>query len=160
MHSAHWYGNLQICLVISNRDQVSSQRIHYINRFRLLLSFIVKARRTFISPVMTFNIFDLFPETAERNWTKLKWTQVSNVLDDICVLGADQNKAMVALISDKLLYLWLPRSSATTVRNFLKPGRSQYSTSCTKSVFNANRKDNFGTPSFTKMEIGDTKIWF
>ena len=61
-------------------------------------------------PLIGWNIFDFFSETAEQNWTKLACKQDLNVLYQVCVFRADQKNKMAALASDWLrhflLLLW------------------------------------------------------
>ena len=61
-------------------------------------------------PLISWEIFDLFSETAERNSTKLDREQNINVLYQICVFGDDRKSKMAPLASDWLrhfrLLLW------------------------------------------------------
>ena len=61
-------------------------------------------------PLIGWDIFDFFSETAERNSTKLHRKQDLNVLYQVCVFWADRKKKMAALASDWLkhfrLLLW------------------------------------------------------
>ena len=51
-------------------------------------------------PLIGWDIFDLFSETAERNSTKLDRKQDLNVFYHVCVIGADRKNKMAALASD------------------------------------------------------------
>ena len=61
-------------------------------------------------PLVGWDIFDFFSETAERNSTKLDRRQDLNVLYQVCVFRADRKNKMAALASDWLrhfqLLLW------------------------------------------------------
>ena len=61
-------------------------------------------------PLIGWDIFDFFSETAERNSTKLDRKQDLNVLYHVCVFRADRKNKMAALASDWLrhfrLLLW------------------------------------------------------
>ena len=61
-------------------------------------------------PLIGWDIFDFFFETAERNSTKLDRKQDLNVLYQVCVFRADRKNKMAALASDWLrhfrLLLW------------------------------------------------------
>ena len=61
-------------------------------------------------PLIGWDIFDFFSETAERNSTKLDRKQDLNVLYQVCVFRADRKNKMAALASDWLrhfrLFLW------------------------------------------------------
>ena len=61
-------------------------------------------------PLIGWDIFDFFSETAEQNSTKLDWKQDLNVLYQVCVFWADRKNKMAALASDWLrhfrLLLW------------------------------------------------------
>ena len=61
-------------------------------------------------PLIGWDIFDFFSETAERNSTKLARKQDLNVLYQVCVFRADRKNKMAALASDWLrhflLLLW------------------------------------------------------
>ena len=61
-------------------------------------------------PLIGWDIFDLFSETAEPNSTKLDSEQDLNVLYHVCVFRADRNNKRAALASDLLrhfrLLLW------------------------------------------------------
>ena len=61
-------------------------------------------------PMIGWDIFDFFSETAERNSTKLDRKQDLNVLYQVCVFRADRKDKMAALASDWLrhfrLLLW------------------------------------------------------
>ena len=61
-------------------------------------------------PLIGWNIFDFFSETAERNSMKLDRKQDLNVLYQVCVFRADRKNKMAALASDWLrhfqLLLW------------------------------------------------------
>ena len=61
-------------------------------------------------PLIGWDIFDFFSETAERNSTKLDRKQDLNVLYQVCVFRADQKNKIAALASDWLrhfrLLLW------------------------------------------------------
>ena len=61
-------------------------------------------------PLIGWDIFDFFSETAERNWMKLDRKQDLNVLYQFCVFRADRKNKMAALTSDWLrhfrLLLW------------------------------------------------------
>ena len=61
-------------------------------------------------PLIGWDIFDFFSETAEGNSTKLDRKQHLNVLYKVCVFRADRKNKMAALVSDWLrhflLLLW------------------------------------------------------
>ena len=61
-------------------------------------------------PLIGWDIFDFFSETAEQNSTKLDRKQDLNALYQVCVFRADQKNKMAALASDWLrhfrLLLW------------------------------------------------------
>ena len=61
-------------------------------------------------PLICWDIFDFFSETAERNSTKINRKQDLNVLYQVCVFQVDQKHKMAALVSDWLrhfqLLLW------------------------------------------------------
>ena len=61
-------------------------------------------------PLIGWDIFDFFSETAERNSTKLDRKKDLNVLYQVCVFRADQKNKMAVLASDWLrhfrLLLW------------------------------------------------------
>ena len=61
-------------------------------------------------PLIGWDIFHFFSETAERNSTKLNRKQDLNVLYQVCVFRADRKNKMAALASDWLrhfrLLLW------------------------------------------------------
>ena len=61
-------------------------------------------------PLIGWDIFDFFSETAERNSTKLDRKQDLNVLYQVCVFRADRKNKMAVLASDWLkhfrLFLW------------------------------------------------------
>ena len=61
-------------------------------------------------PLIGWDIFDFFSETAERNSTKLDRKQDLNVLYKVCVFRVDRKYKMAALASDWLrhfrLLLW------------------------------------------------------
>ena len=61
-------------------------------------------------PLIGWDIFDFFSETAERNSTKLDRKQDLNVLYQVCVFRADRKNKMAALASNWLrhfrLLLW------------------------------------------------------
>ena len=61
-------------------------------------------------PLIGWDIFDFFSETAERNSTKLDRKQDLNILYQVCVFRADRKNKMAALASDWLrhfrLLLW------------------------------------------------------
>ena len=61
-------------------------------------------------PLIGWDIFDFFSETADRNSTKLDRKQDLNVLYQVCVFRADRKNKMAALASDWLrhfrLLLW------------------------------------------------------
>ena len=61
-------------------------------------------------PLIGWDIFNFFSETAERNSTKLHRKQDLNVLYQACIFWADQKNKMAALASDWLrhfgLLLW------------------------------------------------------
>ena len=52
------------------------------------------------SLLIGWDIFYFSPETAERNSTKLNRKQYLNVLQQVCVFGADRKNKMAALASD------------------------------------------------------------
>ena len=58
-------------------------------------------------PSLTFNIFDFFSETPEKNSTKLDRKQDLNVLYQVCVFRADWKNKMAALASDWLRHFRL-----------------------------------------------------
>ena len=58
-------------------------------------------------PLIGWDIFDFFSETAERNSTKLDRKQDLNALYQVCVFWADLKNKMAALASDWLRHFWL-----------------------------------------------------
>ena len=58
-------------------------------------------------PLIGWDIFDFFSETAEWNSTKLDRKQDLNALYQVCVFWADQKNKMAALASDWLRHFWL-----------------------------------------------------
>ena len=58
-------------------------------------------------PLIGWDIFDIFSETAEQNSTKLDRKQDLNALYQVCVLRADRKKKMAALASDWLRHFRL-----------------------------------------------------
>ena len=58
-------------------------------------------------PLIGWDIFDFFSETAEQNSTKLDRKQDLNVLYQFCVFRADQKNKMAALASDWLTHFQL-----------------------------------------------------
>ena len=61
-------------------------------------------------PLIGWDIFDISPETAERNSTKLDGTLDRNVLYQVCVFRIDRKNKMAILVSNLLrhfrLLLW------------------------------------------------------
>ena len=61
-------------------------------------------------PLIGWDIFDFFSETAERNSTKLDRKQDLNVFYQVCFIGTDRKNKMAAHASDRLkkcrLLLW------------------------------------------------------
>ena len=91
-------------------------------------------------PLIGWDIFDFFSETAERNSTKLDRKQDLNALYQVCVFQADQKNKMAALAS-----VW-PRhfyfSSETTEPNSTKFDRKQDLKALYQvCVFRADRKN-------------------
>ena len=58
-------------------------------------------------PLIGWDIFDFFSETAERNSTKLDRKQDLTVFYQVCVIGADCKNKMAALASDWLRHFRL-----------------------------------------------------
>ena len=58
-------------------------------------------------PLIGWDIFDFFSETAEPNSKKLHRKQDLNVLYQVCVCRADRKNNMAALASDLLRHFWL-----------------------------------------------------
>ena len=58
-------------------------------------------------PLIGWDIFDFFSETAERNSTKLYRKQDLNLLYQVCVFRADRKNKMAALASDWLRHFRL-----------------------------------------------------
>ena len=58
-------------------------------------------------PLIGWDIFDFFSETAKRNSTKLDRKQDLNALYQVCVFRADRKNKMAALASDWLRHFWL-----------------------------------------------------
>ena len=58
-------------------------------------------------PLIGWDIFDFFSETAEQNSTKVDRKQNLNVLYQVCVFGADRKNKMAALASDWLRHFRL-----------------------------------------------------
>ena len=58
-------------------------------------------------PLIGWDIFDFFSETAERNSTKLDRKQDLNTLYQVCVFRADRKNKMAALASNWLRHFWL-----------------------------------------------------
>ena len=77
-------------------------------------------------PLISWDIFDFFSETAERNSTKLDRKQDINVLYQECVFRADRKNKITALASDWLrhfrLLLW---NRLTEFNKTWQEGRSQ-----------------------------------
>ena len=59
-------------------------------------------------PLIGWDIFNFFFETAEQNSTKLDREQDLNVLYQVCVFRADRKNKMAVLASDWLRHLWHP----------------------------------------------------
>ena len=57
-------------------------------------------------PLIGWEIFDFFSETALQNSTKLGMKQDLNVLYQVCVFRANRKNKMAALASDWLRHLW------------------------------------------------------
>ena len=74
-------------------------------------------------PLIGWDIFDFFSETAERNSTKLDRKQDLNVLYQVCVFRADRKNKMAALASDWLRHFRL--LSETADQNSTKLDRKQ-----------------------------------
>ena len=85
-------------------------------------------------PLIGWDIFDFFSETAERNSTKLYRKQDLNVLYQVCVFRADRKNKMAALASDWLRHFRLLLRNRWTEFNETWTG-SKISTSSTKFVF-------------------------
>ena len=68
-------------------------------------------------PLICWDIFDFFSETADRKSTKLDWKQDLNVLYQVCVFRTDWKNKMAALTSDWLrhfrLLLWTTKRKST-----------------------------------------------
>ena len=58
-------------------------------------------------PLIGWDIFDFFSETAKQNSAKLDMKQDLNVLYQVCVFGAGRKNKMAALASDWLRHFWL-----------------------------------------------------
>ena len=58
-------------------------------------------------PLIGWDNFDFFSETAERKSTKLDRKEDLNVFYQVCVFRANQKNKMAALTSDWLRYFWL-----------------------------------------------------
>ena len=58
-------------------------------------------------PLIGWDIFDFFSETAERNSMKLDRKQDLNILYQVCVFRADRKNKMAVLASDWLRHFWL-----------------------------------------------------
>ena len=58
-------------------------------------------------PLIGWDIFDFFSETAEQNSTKLDRKEDLNVLYQVCVFRADREKKMAAMAHDWLRHFWL-----------------------------------------------------
>ena len=78
-------------------------------------------------PLIGWDIFDFFSETAEWNSTKLDRKQDLNVLYQVCVFRADRKNKMAALASDWLrhfrLLLWNRWSEFTETWQEARPQR-------------------------------------
>ena len=83
-------------------------------------------------PLIGWDIFDFFSETAERNSTKLDRKQDLNVLYQVCVYWADRKNKMAALATD-----WLSISTSLKPLNGIQGNLigSKIWTSSTKFVF-------------------------
>ena len=77
---------------------------------KLVFSGLIYKTRWLSWPLIGWDIFDFFSETAEWNSTKLDRKEDLNVLYQVCVFRADQKNKMAALASDWLrqfrLILW------------------------------------------------------
>ena len=58
-------------------------------------------------PLIGWDIFDFFSETAEQNATKLDRKQDLTAFYQVCVFRADHKNKMAALASDLLRHFWL-----------------------------------------------------
>ena len=90
-------------------------------------------------PLIGWDIFDFFSETAERNSTKLDRKQDLNVLYQVCVFRADRKNKMAALASDWLRHfrlllwnrwtefnkIWQEARTQRPLPNFCFSGRSE-----------------------------------
>ena len=78
-------------------------------------------------PLIGWDIFDFFSETADRNSMKLDSKQDLNVLYQVCVFRADRKNKMAALASDWLrhfrLLLWNRRSEFNETWQEARPQR-------------------------------------
>ena len=85
-------------------------------------------------PLIGWDIFVFYSETAERNSTKLDRKQDLNVLYQVCVFRADRKNKMVALASDWLRHFWLLLEKEALL-NSTKLTGGKISTPSTKFVF-------------------------
>ena len=77
-------------------------------------------------PLIGWDIFDFFSETAERNSTKHDRKQDINVLYKVCVFGADQKNKMAVLASDWLRhFLFLLKNRWTEFKETRQEARYQ-----------------------------------
>ena len=76
-------------------------------------------------PLIGWNIFDFFSETAERNSTKLDRKQDLNALYQVCVFQADRKNKMAALASDWLKHFRLLWNRWTEFNETWQEARSQ-----------------------------------
>ena len=101
----------------------------------------------------TFQIFDFFSETAERNSTKLYRNQDLNVLYQVCAFREDWKNKMAAPASDWLRHF---RPLPWTELIERKLSGSKISTSSTKFVFLCRSEEQDGRPDLWLIETFST----
>ena len=77
-------------------------------------------------PLIGWDIFDFFSETAEQNSKKLDRKQDFNVLYQVCVFRADRKNKMAALVSDWLRHFRLLWNCWTEFNETWQEARSQH----------------------------------
>ena len=88
-----------MCIYVPGSHIISVRILITANKF-VLLGPIAKTRWP-PQPLIGWDIFDFFSETAERNSTKLDRKQDLNVFYQVCVFWADRKNKMAALASEE-----------------------------------------------------------
>ena len=102
-------------------------------------------------PLIGWDIFDFFSETAERNSTKLDRKQDPNVFYQVCVIGADRKNKMAALDSDLLRHFRFPLWTESTKLDRKQTLNVLYQV----CVFRADLKNNMASRPLIGWEIFD-----